>query len=87
MSYVCANTGWTWDYVLEHVDIPRFEALSGYWVDHPPLQWMVSAYFNLGKKSPVKNIEEASEFVPVETVPQAEFDALLSGLGIPAAQQ
>lgn len=69
--------------MLEHVDIPRLETLSKYWSDHPPLQWMIAAYFGIGeKKSVSQNIEEANEFVPVETIPQAEFDSLLKNLGI-----
>jgi hypothetical protein len=44
---------------------------------------MVAAYFGIGeKKAHAQNIEEASEFVPVGTVPKAEFDSLLNELGI-----
>jgi hypothetical protein len=84
VAHVCASTGWTWDYVLEHVDIPRLETLHKYWADHPPLQWMIASYFGIGdKKTSSQNIEEASEFVPVETVAKAEFDSLLGELGLP----
>jgi hypothetical protein len=86
VAYVCFNTGWTWDYVRDHVDIPRLESLHKYWANHPPLQWMVASYFGIGKKAPAINIEEASEFVPVESIPKADFENLLSDLGIPAAQ-
>ncbi len=69
--------------MLDHVDIPRFEALHKHWLDHPPLQWMIAAYFNIGKKSAPQNIEEANEFVPVETLKSEDFDGLLKDLGIP----
>lgn len=71
--------------MLDHVDIPRLESLNKYWSDHPPVQWMVASYFGIGKKSNTDNIEEASEFVPVETIAKAEFDLLLGELGIPPA--
>lgn len=69
--------------MLVHVDIPRLESLNKYWAEHPPLQWMVAAYFGIGKKAAPVNIEEAGQFIPVETVPKAEFDSMLSELGIP----
>lgn len=62
------------------------EAMNDYWADHPPVHIMVASYLGIGKKSAVASsepIESASEFVPVATVPNAEFDALLTGFGLP----
>ena len=50
ISHICAATNWTWDYVLEHVDIPRIEALNRYWENHPPVQWMVASYLGIKPK-------------------------------------
>lgn len=63
MAHVCACTGWTWDYVLEHVDIPRLEALSNYWSDHPPLQWMVAAYFGIKPKNKTNNEDDIAQLM------------------------
>jgi hypothetical protein len=46
---------------------------------------MVASYFGVTKKS-TGNINEAAEFVPVDTLPQAQFDALLQDFGITAPQ-
>ncbi|MBS0370204.1 MAG: hypothetical protein JSS57_13485 [Proteobacteria bacterium] len=56
ISHVCASTGWTWDYVAEHVDLPRLEALNAYWADHPPLHVMVAAYLDI-KPQPKQDAE------------------------------
>jgi hypothetical protein len=36
MAHVCANTGWTWDYVEWQLDVPRLAALSAQWRQLPP---------------------------------------------------
>lgn len=63
------------------------DAMNAYWADHPPVHIMVAAYLGIGKKSSASSgepLENASEFVPVATVPNAEFDAILAGFGLPA---
>lgn len=32
---MCVSTGWTWDYVADHVTLPRLEALSRVWASRP----------------------------------------------------
>jgi hypothetical protein len=62
------------------------DAMNAYWEHQPPVHVMVAAYMGIGKQSsskPSDGIENASEFVPVETLPSAEFDALVAGFGLP----
>jgi hypothetical protein len=41
ICHVCAATGWTWQTVLDEVDLPRLESLNKYWKKFPPLHVMV----------------------------------------------
>ncbi|MGH7750034.1 MAG: hypothetical protein ACREQ5_35490 [Candidatus Dormibacteria bacterium] len=36
-AYVCAATGWTWDYIGEHMTLPRLYALWEHWATYPPM--------------------------------------------------
>lgn len=36
IAHVCTSTGWTWDYCLWQLDIPRLGALSAQWRRLPP---------------------------------------------------
>jgi len=63
VAYVCSSTGWTWDYVLENVDIPRMESLNKYWSDHPPLQWMVAAYFDIKPKDKANSKDDIEQLL------------------------
>jgi hypothetical protein len=56
-AHVIACTGWTWDYISEHVDLPRLESMNRYWEQFPPLHVMVAAYFGI---TPKKQQEPAS---------------------------
>lgn len=38
------STGWTWEYVGQHMDLPRLFALSGYWKKYPPVHVLFAAY-------------------------------------------
>lgn len=73
IAHVCASTGWTWDYVAEHVDLPRLEALTRYWEGHPPTHVMVAAYFGI----------KPTETPPTTPTGEQDFSHLL-GLGEPA---
>lgn len=53
IAHVCASTGWTWDYVAEHVDLPRLQALNKYWAGHPPVHVMVAAYLGVKPEEPL----------------------------------
>lgn len=44
------STGWTWDYCLWHLDIPRLCALNAYWRNSPPVHLMVAAYLGIKPK-------------------------------------
>lgn len=36
IAYVCAMTGWTWDYVADHITLPRLATLQRQWLKYPP---------------------------------------------------
>ena len=63
VAHVCACTGWTWDYVLENVDIPRLESLKQYWQDHPPVQWMMASYFGIKPANKTNNKEDIEQLM------------------------
>lgn len=41
-------TGWTWEYIDEHMTLPRLAEMSAYWKNNPPLHSMIAAYFGIG---------------------------------------
>lgn len=61
-----ASTGWTWDYISEHVDLPRLAALNDYWSAHPPVHVLVAAYLGVGEqpKPEQQNYSELFENLP-----------------------
>ena len=65
------RTGWTWDTIDDHMDLPRFLALDRHWRRHPPLRDMVQAY--LGIKPPLER--ETSN--PSTGNDQADLDAFI----------
>jgi hypothetical protein len=63
-------TGWTWDYIDEHMDFPRLEAMNRYWQKSPPVHLSMAAYVGWGG-------EKADAGDPVslmETLPVMEFN-------------
>jgi hypothetical protein len=55
-AHVVASTGWTWDYVSEHVDLPRLNAMNEYWAQFPPVHIMVAGYMGYKpKEKPEEN--------------------------------
>ena len=48
------RTGWTWDTIDDHMDLPRFLALDAHWRRHPPLRDMVQAYLGIKPAQPPK---------------------------------
>ena len=76
-------TGWTWEYIADHVDLPRLAALQRYWARIPPLHITVASYFGAIKQPAASaDIAEAAAYVPVNRVSSAEFDALLQQHGL-----
>ncbi len=59
--HLIACTGWTWDYIDQHMTLPRLIAMNSYWTEHPPLHLLVSAYFG------VKSGSDNSAFCQKET--------------------
>jgi len=43
-------TGWTWDYVENHMTIPRLKALHAEWQRVPPLSIMVAYFLGIRPK-------------------------------------
>jgi hypothetical protein len=60
------STGWTWDYVLNSMDLPRLFSLMDYWKQWPPLHKMVASYFGLGKSltAPTLNPKDMEAQIP-----------------------
>lgn len=48
VAQVCQNTGWTWDYVLATLTVPRLKALNQQWKQIPPLAVTVAAFLGAG---------------------------------------
>ena len=38
------SSGWTWDYVAWHIDLPRLATLNKYWDKSPPIHILMKAY-------------------------------------------
>ncbi|AEV24623.1 hypothetical protein Dsui_0203 [Azospira oryzae PS] len=88
-SHLVACTGWEWDYIAENVDLPRLKALNHHWADNPPIHRMVAAFFGIEPTTAAEktqSIEQAAEFIPVETLSEADFDALLRQHGLPTGE-
>lgn len=48
-----ASTGWTWDYIGDHLDLPRLAALNKYWRLYPPVHLLVAGYLNYHPSEPI----------------------------------
>lgn len=47
-----ACTGWTWEYIDNHMTIPRLSAMTRYWNQNPPVHVLVAEY--MGYEAPAK---------------------------------
>ena len=87
---MCGNTGWTWTYVREHIDLPTLDALRAEWALHPPVHHLVAAY--LGHKpsvqAPAHAVVDIEDLLPelghvpirhVAPLDTSAFDAALKG--------
>ena len=43
-------TGWTWDYVENHMTVPRLKAMHEEWQRNPPLPLMIATYLGIRKE-------------------------------------
>ncbi len=50
--------GWTWEYIDDHMTIPRMTAINKYQSSHPPIHVMIAAY--LGIKTDASSSEGGS---------------------------
>lgn len=60
-------------------------ALNKYWDEHPPVHLLVAGYMGY-KPTERGSIEDAAEFVPVNTVTETEFDDILKQHGLPTGK-
>jgi hypothetical protein len=47
---IATTTGWTLDYIMDEVTLPRLRSLLRYWSEHPPVHELVAAF--VGYKPP-----------------------------------
>jgi hypothetical protein len=45
-----ACTGWTWEYIDNHMTIPRLSTMTRYWSQNPPVHVLVAEY--MGYEAP-----------------------------------
>jgi len=60
---LCMGMGWTWDYVDQHMTLPRLYEILAYWKRQPPLFLMVGWYLGIGSgaNGGVRKFEDLSE--------------------------
>lgn len=85
-AHVCACTGWTWEYIAEHLDLPRLDSLNRYWAQHPPVHMLVAQYMGIKPQPHTQGAQIAhlddQDAVPVQHMSAPEFDALLRQKGL-----
>jgi hypothetical protein len=64
---ICANTGWTWTYVREELDLPTVAALDLEWGRCPPVHHLVAAYLKYKPAKPAAVVDEATDIAPLLT--------------------
>jgi hypothetical protein len=52
-------TGWTWEYVMDTMTIPRYEIIKAEWRRNPPVHHLVAAA--IGYKAPGEQSPRTSE--------------------------
>lgn len=57
-------TGWTFEYIDDHMTVPRLRALSEYWEHSPPVHVLVAAYMGVGKKDKATDLGELMSMFP-----------------------
>ena len=55
------RTHWNWEYIDDHMDIPRLLKMNKFWRSNPPLRDMVQAYLGIQPPDPEKDISKQSE--------------------------
>lgn len=61
-AHLIACTGWTWEYIENHVDIPRLTSMNDYWAKHPPLHVMVQWFMGIEEKQ--ASVEQSTDAEP-----------------------
>lgn len=82
--------GWTYEYIDDHVDIPRLRAINSYQRQHPPVHILVAAFMGVKgdaaaqpASQDVGALAESSPFIPNQYLTSDEFNAKLKSLGLP----
>jgi len=66
---ICANTGWTWDYVRDHVDLPMLQALEDEWLDRPPVHHLVASYLGYERPAQIEAKNDESLMALMASMP------------------
>jgi len=81
--------GWTYEYIDQHIDIPRLISLNSYWQKHPPLHLLAAAFMGVkgaGAEVPDQDggsLHEAAAYIPNNALTPDQFAAKLAALGLP----
>ncbi len=79
--------GWTWEYIDDHIDLPRMLALLNYQKENPPVHKLLAIFMGGSKKqsttAPQQSVEEFSDIIPSERLSSVEFNELLRSHGLP----
>ena len=67
--HLIVYTGWTWEYIDAHMDVPRLLAMRRFWQKYPPLRDMVQAYLGIKTMS-----AKASSKQEIQNTPQDLHD-------------
>ena len=75
--------GWTWEYVDDYMTIPRFESISNFWKESPPVHELLGAFFlsKDGRKSQKEIPIGARQGTPENPRDDGEFQAMMGELG------
>lgn len=63
-----ARTGWTWEYIDEHMTIARLAEMTAFWKKNPPVDLMVAAYLGIENKpapKPDENFGDLLAHIPM----------------------
>jgi hypothetical protein len=75
--YLITATGWTWEYIDDHMTLPRWNHLAEYWSQYPPTNILVGAA--LGNKTPPRLVIRVDSDLPVREFMAKRADVEMSG--------
>jgi hypothetical protein len=69
-----ACTGWTWEYIDNHMTVPRLSAMTRYWNQNPPVHVLVAGY--IGYEAP----KTAEDGKPPAAPSQDDIETLIASI-------